>query len=54
VQHDGGRRWVSDAGWFAGLLDSVLVVAGAFHRSGAGAFASFGDEQRGDLVQVAG
>jgi hypothetical protein len=45
---------VADAGWFAGFLDAVLVVAGAFHGSWAGAFGAFGDQQGGDVGQVFG
>jgi hypothetical protein len=52
VQADRGRAGVTSAGWFAGLLNAVLVVAGAFHGSRAGAFGAFGDQQRGDLVEV--
>ena len=48
MQHAGGRPGVADAGGFAGFLDSVVVVAGAFHCSGAGAFGAVGDEQGGD------
>ena len=51
---DGGRAGVSGAGWFVGLLDAVLVVAGAFDGSGAGPFGAFGDQQRGDPVEVVG
>jgi len=54
VQVDGGWPFVAGAGWFAGFFDSVLVVAGAFHGSGAGAFGALRDEQGGDLVQVGG
>ena len=54
MQLDGGRLWVADAGGFAEFLDSILVVAGAFHRAGAGAVDAFGDDQGGDLVQVVG
>jgi len=33
VQHDRCRPGVANAGRFAGFLDSVVVVAGAFHCS---------------------
>jgi hypothetical protein len=49
---DGWWAVVADAGRFCGFLDPVLVVAGSFDRAGAGAFASFGDEQGGDLRKV--
>ena len=51
---DADRGWlvVSDAGGFAGFLDAVAVVSGAFDRAGAGAFAPFGDQQLGDLFEV--
>jgi hypothetical protein len=54
MEHDRGRSGVADAGGFAGFLDSVVVVAGAFHCSRAGAFGAVGDEQLGDLGQVVG
>ena len=54
MEHDRGRSGVADAGGFAGFLDSVVVVAGAFHRSRAGAFGAVGDEQGGDFGEVVG
>jgi hypothetical protein len=54
VEHDGGRPGVADAGGFAGFLHAVLIVAGAFDRSRAGAFGAVGDEQGGDFGQVVG
>ena len=45
---------MADAGGLVALLDPVAVVSGAFDRAGAGAFASVGDEQRGDQGQVDG
>jgi hypothetical protein len=44
VESDRGWLVVAGAGWFVGFLDAVGVVAGAFDRAGAGAFAAFGDE----------
>jgi hypothetical protein len=54
VEHDRGRPGVADAGGFAGFLDAVLIVAGAFDRSRAGAFGAVGDQQLGDFGQVVG
>ena len=54
MEHDGGRPGVADAVGFPGFLDAVVVVAGAFHRSRAGAFGAVGDEQGGDLGEVVG
>ena len=50
MQHDRCRPGVADAGGFAGFLDSVVVVAGAFHCSWAGAFGAVGDEQLANLA----
>jgi hypothetical protein len=54
VEHDRGLPGVADAGGFPEFLDAVLVVAGAFDRSWAGAFGAVGDQQLGDLGQVVG
>ena len=51
---DGRGAGVAGAGWFAGLFDPVVVVAGSFDGAGAGAFTAGGDAQDGDLGQVAG
>jgi hypothetical protein len=44
VDVDCGWLVVACAGWFAWFLDAVGVVAGAFDRAWAGAFAAFGDQ----------
>jgi hypothetical protein len=49
VEVDRRRTWVAGAGGLVGLLDAVVVVAGAFDRAWAGPFAPFGDEEDGDL-----
>ena len=49
---DGWWAVVANAGRLCGFLDPVLVVAGSFERAGAGGFASFGDQQGGDLGKV--
>jgi hypothetical protein len=48
-----GLAWPG-AGGFAGLLDAVVVVPGAFAGSGEGTFAAVGDEQVRDLGEVVG
>jgi hypothetical protein len=53
VESDGGRPVVAGAG-FAGFLDAVAVMAGAFDGAGAGAVASGGVELAGDLGVDAG
>ncbi len=54
MQVDGRWRVVTDAGRFAGFLDSVVVVAGSVDCSWAGAFAAFRVEFAGKAGQVAG
>ena len=54
MESDGGWVVVAGAGRFVGFLDAVTVVAGAFDRAWAGAFAAFGDQQHGDSSQVCG
>ena len=49
-----GRRVVADAGGLIGFLHAVAVVAGAFDRAGAVAFAARRDEQVRDVAQVLG
>ncbi len=50
---DGGRAGVVD-GCLAGLLDSVVVVAGAFDRAWAAAFPPDGVDLGGDVGQDVG
>jgi hypothetical protein len=45
VQVDGGFAVVAGAGGFAGFLDAVAVVSGAFDGPRAGAFAAFGGQE---------
>jgi hypothetical protein len=45
---------VACAGGFAGFLDAVVVVPGAFDRAGAGSFPAVGDQQGGEVGQVLG
>jgi hypothetical protein len=54
VESDGGGSVVAGAGGFAGFLDAVAVVAGAFDGAGAGAFAARWDEQGADRGQEVG
>ncbi len=49
-----GWSGVAAAGWFAGLLDSVVVVSGSFDGAGAGSLPSLEDQQDRDHVQVPG
>ncbi len=51
---DGGRAVVVDAGPLVGLLDAVVVVAGAFDRAWAGPVPPFGVDLRGDVGQHVG
>jgi len=43
VETDGGGTGVAGAGGFVGFLDAVAVVAGAFDRARAVAFAALRD-----------
>ena len=52
MQVDGRWAVVAGAGRLAGFLDAVAVVAASFDGAGAGAFATVGDQQRGDLGQA--
>lgn len=49
----GGLAWRVLAG-SSGFLTRVVVVPGAFYRSGADAFPALGNEQRGDPGEVTG
>jgi len=40
VDQDGGKSIVEDACWFAGFLDAVAVVPGAFDRPWTGSTAA--------------
>ena len=51
MESDGGWPIVAGAGWFAGFLDSITVVAGAFDRAGTGSFPAGRDEQARDIGQ---
>jgi hypothetical protein len=51
---DGGFAVVAGAGRFAGFLDAVAVVSGAFDRARAGAFAALGDQEITDPGQMPG
>jgi hypothetical protein len=51
---DRGWSVVAGAGWFVEFLDAIGVVAGAFDRARAGAFAAGWDEQGGDGGEQAG
>ena len=49
MDHDRGRSVVADAGGFAGFLDPVVVVPGAFDRAWAGSVSAGGQLLAGDL-----
>ena len=49
MESDGGGSVVAGAGWFVSFPGAVVVVAQAFHGSGAGSVAAFGVEFEGDV-----